>query len=130
MVIQVIGASNVGSLEFVLVYEPAVLEVTTMEQGALAGNAMVDFTTQEPGRVWAGFIDVEGITGDGPLAVISFKVVGRSDSSTSLTLAAVSAFDATTLVDLLTQTLAGSFQAENLSTTAPTLTFTQLRPSP
>ena len=125
MVIQAIAASNVGSLEFVLVYEPSVLEVTTMEQAALAGDAMVEFTTQEPGRVWAGIIDAEGMTGDGPLAVISFKVVGQSDSSTPLTLAAVSAFDATTLVDLITQTSEGSFQAENMFITAPTLTFTQ-----
>ncbi len=125
VVIQANGAGNVGSLEFVLVYEPAVLKVTTMEQGTLARDAMVEFTTQEPGRVWARIIDAEGITGDGPLAVISFKVVGRSDSSTSLTLAAVSAFDATTLVDLITQTSDGSFRAEDLSITAPTLTFTQ-----
>ncbi len=125
VVIQANGAGNVGSLEFVLVYEPAVLEVTTTEQGTLARDAMVEFTTKEPGRVWARIIDADGITGDGPLAVISFKVVGRSDSSTSLTLAAVSAFDATTLVDLITQTSDGSFRAEDLSITAPTLTFTQ-----
>ncbi|MBL7062023.1 MAG: hypothetical protein ISS54_04735 [Dehalococcoidia bacterium] len=42
------GASNVGSLEFELVYDPAVLEATGVEKGTLAGNAMMESSVDRP----------------------------------------------------------------------------------
>ena len=117
------GAANVGSLEFVLVYEPTVLEVTRVETGALASNALLDFSTPTPGRVWTGMIDTGGITGEGPAAVIIFAVIGNADSSTSLILENVVAYDATASLDIITQASAGSFVVKGGSLTAPTLGF-------
>ena len=117
------GAANVGSLEFVLVYEPTVLEVTRVETGALASNALLDFSTPTPGRVWTGMIDTGGITGEGPAAVIIFAVIGNADSSTSLILENVVAYDAAASLDIIAQASAGSFVVKGASLTAPTLGF-------
>ena len=116
-------ASNVGSLEFVLLYDPAVLRVSKIEPGDLAGNALIEFSGGSPGRVWAGMIDVNGMNGDGAVALITFDIVGESGSTSPLTLQNVSANDATTLLDLLIEVSAGSFAVEDLALTTPTLGF-------
>ena len=117
------GANNIGSLEFVLVYEPTVLEVANVEPGPLARNALVEFGTRTSGRLWAGLIDTNGLQGDGPVAIVSFDVVGHQPSSSTLTLENVLAYDATSLLDVLTEASAGSFVVEGQAITAPTLTF-------
>lgn len=117
------GANNVGSLEFVLVYEPAVLEITKVERGTLAANAIIDFGKRTSGRLWVGLIDANGIDGDGPVAVISFNVVGQDTSGSPLTLERVSTYDASTLLDILSEPSAGSFLVKGRSVTPPALTF-------
>ena len=119
------GADNLGSLEFVLVFEPTVLKVTRVKTGSLANGALLDSSTRTPGLVWAGMIDADGISGDGPAAVITFTIVGDDDSSTPLTLENVVAYDATTLLDIVTRALGGNFVVKDRSLTAPTLDFLQ-----
>ena len=117
------GAKNVGSLEFVLTYDPTVLEVSDVEAGGLAQGSLFDFGTREPGRLWAGLIDADGISGDGPVAVVAFKVIGPGSSASWLTLENVSTYDASSLLDILTDTRAGNFTVEGLALAAPALTF-------
>ena len=111
------GASNVGSLEFELVYDSTVLQAVGVEKGTLAGNAMMDFTTARPGRVWVGIVDSNGINGNGSLVVVSFQEVGQGAATGQLTLENVEAYDAQTLIDIITQATPG-----NLST-PPTIIF-------
>ena len=117
------GAANVGSLEFVLVYEPTVLAFATVEQGALASNALLESSARTPGLVWAAMIDANGMTGDGPAAVFTFEVVGNGESSTLLSLENVLAYDANTLLDITTRSLPGSFTVKDRSLSAPSLGF-------
>ena len=117
------GAKNVGSLEFVLTYDPTVLEVSDVEAGGLAQSSLFDFGTREPGRLWAGLIDADGISGDGPAAVVSFNVIGTGSSASWLTLENVSTYDASSLLDILTDTRAGNFTVEGLALSAPALAF-------
>ena len=64
------GATNVGSLEFVLVYEPSVLDVVSVEKGALARTALIDSGSRTAGRVWTAVMDPNGIRCTGPVAVV------------------------------------------------------------
>ena len=121
--IHLTGAENIGSLEFVLTYDPSVLEVSGVEAGGLAQSALFDFGTRSPGRLWAGLIDSEGINGDGPIAVVSFKVVGPGASTSLLALENITTYDASSLLDILTNATSGSFTFDGLALTAPTLAF-------
>ena len=121
--IYLTGAKNVGSLEFVLTYDPSVLEVSGVEAGGLARNALFDFGTRDSGRLWAGLIDSDGINGDGPVAVVIFKVIGPGSSFSRLTLENVYTYDASSLLDILTDATSGSFTVDGLALTAPTLAF-------
>ena len=117
------AAKNIGSLEFVLVYEPTVLQVSSVELGPLASTALLESSTKTSGEVWAGMIDANGISGDGAAAVITFTVIGDIDSSTLLALEKVVAHDATSLLDLITQTSPGSYVVKDASLSPPSLGF-------
>ena len=121
--IHLTGAENIGSLEFVLTYDPSVLEVTGVEAGGLAQSALFDYGTRSPGRLWAGLIDSEGINGDGPVAVVSFKVIGPGASTSPLALENITTYDASSLLDILTNATSGSFTVDGRALTAPTLAF-------
>ena len=121
--IHLTGAENIGSLEFVLTYDPSVLEMSGVEAGGLAQSALFDFGTRNPGRLWAGLIDNEGINGDGPIAVVSFKVVGPGASTSLLALENITTYDASSLLDILTNATSGSFTVDGRALTAPTLAF-------
>ena len=121
--IHLTGAENIGSLEFVLTYDPSVLEVSGVEAGGWAQSALFDFGSRSPGRLWAGLIDSEGINGDGPIAVVSFKVVGPDASTSLLALENITTYDASSLLDILTNATWGSFTVDGRALTAPTLAF-------
>ena len=121
--IHLTGAENIGSLEFVLTYDPSVLEVSGVEAGGLAQSALFDFGTRSPGRLWSGLIDSEGINGDGPIAVVFFKVVGPDASTSLLALENITTYDASSLLDVLTNATSGSFTVDGRALTAPTLAF-------
>ena len=117
------GATNVGSLEYVLVYDPSVLEVVSVDKGMLARTAMIDSGTRTTGRLWTAVIDINGISGDGPVAVVSFNVVGNGVEKITLTLESVYAYDATSLLDIVTESSAGSFTLETKAVISPGLSF-------
>ena len=116
-------AANVGSLEFVLVYDSAKLEFAQVERGLLSGDALIDSSSSEPGRLWAGIIDIQGINGSGPVAVVKFRVRDGVSGAVPLSLESIAAFDANTLVDIVTGTTAGEFNVTELHPLSPIVTF-------
>ena len=121
--ILVTRANNVGSLEFVLVYDPAKLELAQVERGLLSGDALIDSSSPGPGRLWAGIIDINGMDGSGPVAVVKFKVRDNVGGTMPLSLESISAYDANTLVDILTTTTPGEFTGAGLTPLSPIVTF-------
>ena len=116
-------AKNVGSLEFVLVYDPAKLELAQVERGLLSGGALIDSNTPSPGRLWAGIIDINGMNGSGPVAVVKFRIRDNVGGTMSFTLENVAAFDANTLVDIVTGTTPGEFSGPGTTPLSPIVTF-------
>jgi len=116
-------ANNVGSLEFVLVYDPAKLELEQIERGLLSGDALIDSSTPSPGRLWTGIIDINGIDGSGPVAVVRFKIRDNVGGTMPFTLENVAAFDANTLVDIVTGTTPGKFTVSGMTPLSPIVTF-------
>ena len=116
-------AKNVGSLEFVLVYDPAKLELARVERGALSGDALIDSSSPGPGRLWTGIIDAHGINGSGSVAVVKFNVRANVGGTMPLALENIAAFDAITLVDIITETTPGLFNGPDLAPLSPIVTF-------
>ena len=116
-------AQNVGSLEFVLVYEPQMLKLVEVKKGDLAGESLIDSGSRTPGRVWTALINPEGITGDGAVAVFSFDVLDSEATEGPLEIQDVYAHNAASLLDLLAETIQGEFVVDGLEVTSPGLNF-------
>ena len=116
-------ANNVGSLEFVLVYDPAKLELAQVERGLLSGDALIDSSTPAPGRLWAGIIDINGMNGSGPVAVVKFRIRDNVGGTMPFSLESIAAFDANTLVDIVTGTTPGEFSGAGTFPLSPIVTF-------
>ncbi len=84
------GASDVGSMDVVLKYDPGVLRAVAVEAGALGKNAFIEANTAREGEVIIAMADSSGINGDGAVATISFDVTGDVGSTSPLTLETVS----------------------------------------
>ena len=123
--IHLTGAANVGSLEFVLVYDPVVLQVANVAPGVLANSAVIGSNAVAPGRVWVGVADARGIDGSGAVATVTFDVVGRQKGSSHLTLEQIVAHDATSLLDILSDPTAGKYTVAGHNVTGPNLVFTR-----
>ena len=74
-------------------------------------------------RIWAGIVDVRGINGSGPVAVVTFNVREQAGGALPLTLENITAFDANTLVDIVTTATPGQFNGSSLAFLSPIVTF-------
>jgi len=107
--IEVVGASNLGSLHVELNYDPAVLTPVEARSAGLAGNASFDSNLSTSGRVVMGLVTAQGISGSGQVAVVVFEVPGQSGATSPLTLQNVEASDANTLSLVQATVQSGTF---------------------
>jgi hypothetical protein len=121
--VDVFGAGYIGSLHFELVYDTTVLEVVNVEGGMMAGNALFESDITSPGRVIVGMVSSGGITGDGPVAMITFNIKNKNAGSTSLVLESVAAHSSLDLSKLPVSYVAGNFEIKDGSYTPPTMYF-------
>ena len=117
------GASDVGSLEFVLVFEPGTLKFLAAKPGTLASDALIETNLRSDGRVWVGIVEPTGVTGDGSIAVLSFETLESGESESPLVLENISSFKASTYLDSLHQPTPGHFGLDQGSLTPPSLVF-------
>jgi hypothetical protein len=117
------GASDLGSLEFVLVFEPDTLKFLAAEPGTLASDALIETNLRSDGRVWVGIVEPTGVTGDGSIAVLSFETLEGGASESPLVLEDISSYRASTYLDSLQQPTPGHFGLDQGSLAPPSLVF-------
>ncbi|PKB82225.1 MAG: hypothetical protein BZY88_05025 [SAR202 cluster bacterium Io17-Chloro-G9] len=117
------SASDLGSLEFVLVYEPATLEFVGVDPGALAFDSVIETNLRAPGKVWVGMINPQGVNGDGPIAVVSFHTLEGGQADSPLYLEEVSGHHASTLLDAPSRPIPGMLTAKDGWFSSPSLVF-------
>ncbi len=119
------GAVNVGTMEFIVTYDPAVLTVISVETGTLSGGVLSTNMTN-PGSLPIVLIDGQGFSGTGQIAVLSCIVTGPPGSSTSLSLSEAAARDILTDGEIPVTTSDGAFTVENVPAVTQTPGFSYL----
>ncbi|PKB64903.1 MAG: hypothetical protein BZY80_01560 [SAR202 cluster bacterium Io17-Chloro-G2] len=84
--IVVQNAEDVLGVTFSLAYDPEVVEVIGVTKGAVFSPATFRYHADDPGVIRFGFASNEPLAGGGSAAVVEFKAVGETGSSTQLTL--------------------------------------------
>nr|2XDH_A Chain A, COHESIN [Archaeoglobus fulgidus] len=73
--VKIENADKVGSINLILSY-PNVLEVEDVLQGSLTQNSLFDYQV-EGNQIKVGIADSNGISGDGSLFYVKFRVTGN-----------------------------------------------------
>jgi hypothetical protein len=104
------GGKKVGTVDAWLVFDPAVLAFQKDSETTPWENAMVVAKEDAPGTVHVAVITgaKEGVSADGPVAALTFKVVGKGGDETALTLKNVTAHN-TGAAELFPETVDGAF---------------------
>jgi hypothetical protein len=105
--VKVSGASNLAAMDLVVTYDPSVLQFSSADLGAISTNGMVEANSASPGTVKIGLVDTKGISGDGTLVSMNFKVVGGSGTSSQVNPQVSGAWNLD-LVDIQTTTSSGT----------------------
>lgn len=107
-------ASDIGSLDIILKYNPEIIQAVDVKIGKISKNGIIEANTANGGEIVIAMVDSSGINGNGQVAVVSFNVIGEVDSRSDLTLERVSVNNLE-LIDVVTHTEDGSFTVKKAS---------------
>lgn len=106
--IQLAGAQGLGAVHLELVYDASVLTAETVTKGALAGNnALLESNLKQAGRVVIGVVTLDGISGDGAIATVRFKVNDAAGASSALNFENNQAWERASHAEVLVNSQAG-----------------------
>ena len=89
--IAVADAQDLGGVNMVLTYDPAVLRFESAAPGSLAGRARVSSSESGPGRIAVAVASPGSLTGTGPIVALTFAAVGPAGARSAVGLEAVRA---------------------------------------
>lgn len=101
------GASNVGSMDILIKYDPKVLKATKIKNGDLTKEAFFESNIEKEGQVKIAMADTLGMNGDGILVNVTFEVIGVGGSSSKIGFSAL-AYNSDTLVDIIVNSQTGT----------------------
>ena len=78
-------AGDISKLEFILNYNPSIAEVVNVYQGSRTSTTAFSYNAETPGVIRFGTAAARGVNGDGSAAVVEFRVIGPSGSSSPIT---------------------------------------------
>jgi hypothetical protein len=105
--IQVQGAAGICAMQMDVVYDATFLAPQTVKRGALLGNGLLESNTDKPGRVKIALVTLDGIKGDGTVAIVGFKVLGQKGKSSALNLENSLAWEGSTHLNVVVNVEAG-----------------------
>lgn len=108
--ITVQGATGIGAVEMVLIYDAAILEAKSVDKGALlTGNSLLEFNSEQAGRLGIALVTIDQVKGDGVLLNAHFLVRGKAGQKSALRLENARAWEGENRLDVLVKTEAGEF---------------------
>jgi hypothetical protein len=113
--IEMRGAQNLGPVQFLLSYDPKVLEPKTVAQGSLLKGAMLNHRVLEPGALQILLLTGDAINGDGPAFVADFQVLGKAGDSSDLKLGYARAWQRDAPLEMLVTAENGTFKVRGFA---------------
>ncbi len=114
---------GLGALQFDLTYDPAIVDVESVDAGSGLSNGLVEFQVKAPGLLGVALISSVPVNGPGELLKVRFKPLTPEGSSTDLAITSETAWDYENNLEMLVTTEAGSL---NLTSSIPPTGFLPL----
>jgi hypothetical protein len=115
-------SKDIGSLHFEVVYDWSILSAIEVEYGALADDAILEYSVAAPGRVIVEIISSSGISGNLSIASIIFRIGKDTDVTIPIDVENVVAYNVTDLSEIQASATAGSYTGDG-TCQPPTLIF-------
>jgi hypothetical protein len=107
--VKAIGAPGLSAMQTEVIYDAKVLTPVDVTRGSLAGSdVLMDWNVKPEGHLIFGLATLNAIKGDGPIAVIHFKVIGGAGSSSAITPQNSQAWESGSHAEVLVKTIAGT----------------------
>ncbi|MBS3735409.1 MAG: hypothetical protein KGY99_10910 [Phycisphaerae bacterium] len=94
------GASETGALDVDISFPPDALQFVSAEVGTSAANGQLQVNAASPGRLKLALIDMDGLNGDGDLAVLTFKVLAPEGQTVSIDIPSATAHHYEAMVEI------------------------------
>jgi hypothetical protein len=120
--VKITGAAGIGSLQFELIYDSNTMSPVQVKRGTLPEDALFDYCLDAPGRVVIGMVSAKGISGDTPVAFVTFTPAGGINQSIPLHLENINARDVSTMSQVPSTSFPGSCSGDGASV-PPTIAF-------
>jgi len=82
--VSIQNAEELSGVQMEITYDPALLEFVSVEPGEISQNGIVEASEPRPGTISIAMTDSSGISRDGNLLKVSFKVKSTEVSSSPL----------------------------------------------
>ncbi len=86
--VTVAGALDLGGVDLVVGYDPAVLRFVSAAPGSLADRPRIQANESVPGTVLVSVTSPRPVTGDGPLVALTFAAIGSAGARSTVALEA------------------------------------------
>jgi hypothetical protein len=113
------GAPGLAAFDCALSFDPAVLVIEGVEPGPAAPGAMVESREAGGGRLLLSLVVPEGVSGDGIVCHLRFRVTGPAGAVSPLVLTDLSAYDGQTLAAIPLRPIAGEIRVDAPGTPLP-----------
>lgn len=124
--IELRGAPNIGSLHVEMTYDSNAVQVASVQSGTLPPDSLFEYSNA-PGRVTIGLICLDGLSGDGEVATVTFEVLSSApgNGQTALVLDNVVAHSTESLLQVMATSSPGSLGLQDMSVLPPVVSFPQ-----
>lgn len=97
----------IGSVDLAISYDTSALQLESVAKGSLTGNGMFDYSSKTPGKVTIAMANPDGMKGDGSIALLKFKILGKEGDKSTVKIDSASANEAATFIDVRLDNKAG-----------------------
>jgi hypothetical protein len=99
------GAKETGSLDIEISFKPEAMEFLEVETAEGADNAMIEANAVSPGRIKIAMMDLDGLSVDGAVMTLHFKINAADGETIPIKIVSASAnhFDALVEIPLTTE---------------------------
>jgi hypothetical protein len=99
---------GLGALQFDLIYDPAIAEPQSVDNGSALASGLVEFKIKSPGRLGVALVSSEPVTETGELLKVQFKPLAKASGATTLEITNQAAWDHKNNLEMLVTTAPGS----------------------
>lgn len=119
--LTLVGAPRTGALDAEITFPPDALQFVGAEVGSAAANGQLQVNAATPGRLKLALMDMDGLDGDGDVAVVTFKVLAPEGQAVQLDIPSATANHFEAMVEIPLELKGGQLRIVTAESSLPVM---------